>query len=53
MGEYGGIDEHSFDQSHCSSKILGGFLPIGSKITDMTHMERKARLVTCIGKENI
>ena len=53
MGNYGGIGEHSFDQSHCSANFSGGFLPVGSKIAEMTHRERKFRLIVCRGRENI
>ena len=53
LGKYGGSDEHSFDQSHCSTNFSGGFMPVGSKITEMTHRDRKFRLMTRRGRENI
>ena len=53
LGKYGGSGEHSFDQSHCSANFAGGFLPVGSKITDMTHRERKAKLMARRGRKNI
>ena len=53
IGKYGGSGEHSFEQSHCSANFSEGFLPVGSKITEMTHRERKARLMACRGRGNI
>ena len=45
MGKYGGSSEHSFGQSHYSANFSGGLLPVGSKITEMTHRERNFRLM--------
>ena len=53
MGNYGGSSEHSSDQSHCSANFSGGFQPVGSNITEMTHRERKARLMVCRGRGSI
>ena len=53
LGPYCGSVEHSFDQSHCSANFAGGFLPVGSKITEMTHRERKSRLMAHRGREQI
>ena len=53
LGKYGGSGEHLFDQSHCYENFSGLFLPVGSKITEMTHWERNARLVMRIGSKYI
>ena len=53
MGKYGGSSEHSFDQIHCSAKLFWGLLPVRSKITDMAHMEKKAKLMARRGRKNI
>ena len=52
MWEYGGSSENYFDQSHCFAKFSGGFLPVGSKISEITHRERKSRPMACRGREN-
>ena len=51
MGKYGGSDEHSFDQRHFSENFFGELLPVGSKITEMTHKERKSRLMESRGEK--
>ena len=53
MGKYGGNCENLFEQSHCSAKFYGGFLPVGSKITDIDHRKRKAVLMACRLREKI
>ena len=53
LGKYGGRGEHSFDHSHCSDNFSGGSLPVGSKITEMNHRKRKARLMARRGRKNI
>ena len=53
LGKYSGSGEHFFDQSHCSPNFSGGFLSAGSKINEMTHRERKSRLVPRRGSKNI
>ena len=52
LGNYGGSGKHSCDQSHFPAKFSVGFLPVGSKITEMTHRERKAILMVCRGGVN-
>ena len=53
MGKYVANSEHSFEQSHCYANFSGIFLHVGSKITEMTHMERKDRLIARRGRGNI
>ena len=53
LGKYGGSGEQSFDQSQCCANFPGGLLPVGSKITDITHRDRYARLMAHRGRENI
>ena len=53
MGKYGGSGEHSFGQSHCSANFVWEFLPVGSKITEMTHRERNSRIMERGGRKNI
>ena len=53
LGKYGGSSENSYDQSHYSANFSGEFLPVGSKINDMNHRERKARLMERRGRGNI
>ena len=50
LWNYGGSGEHYFDQSNWYAKFSGGLLPVGSKITEMTHRERKAILVALRGR---
>ena len=53
MGKYVANSEHSFEQSHCYANFSGIFLHVGSKITEMTHMERKDRLIARRGRGSI
>ena len=53
MGKYGGNCENLFEQSHCSAKFYGGFLPVGSKIIDIDHRKRKAILMARRLREKI
>ena len=52
LWKYGGSGEHSFDQSNWYANFAGRLLHVGSKVTEMTHRERKARIMARRGREN-